>query len=106
MSGRLQISVLAVIGRSQRRDHLCELFWAIPDDPRASLRWSLTKLRRLLNRAGDECLTADRDSVFLDPARIDLDLRQFPYPGNGTLDELDTPTLEGLAGRFRGPFLA
>ena len=133
MSGRLQISVLgelriqrdgetvslppsrktralagylAVMGRSQRRDHLCEMFWEIPDDPRASLRWSLSKLRHLLNRRGDECLTADRDSVFLDPAGIDLDLRQLPYPDGGKLDALETPSLEELAGRFRGPFLA
>jgi pimeloyl-ACP methyl ester carboxylesterase/DNA-binding SARP family transcriptional activator len=103
---RALVAYLAVVGRSQRRDHLCELFWAIPDDPRASLRWSLTKLRRLLNQEGDECLTADRDSVFLDPARLDLDLRQLPYPDREALDELETQTLEGLAGRFRGPFLA
>src|SRR6266550_1249390 len=70
---RALLGYLAVIGRPLRRDHLCELFWTIPDDPRASLRWSLHKIRRITNIDGQECLTADNDRAFLDPHIIDLD---------------------------------
>jgi pimeloyl-ACP methyl ester carboxylesterase len=42
---------------------LCELFWDIPDDPRAALRWSLSKLRPILNADGCSRLVADRERV-------------------------------------------
>ena len=38
---RALLAYLALTGRSFRREHLCELLWEIPDDPRGSLRWSL-----------------------------------------------------------------
>jgi DNA-binding SARP family transcriptional activator len=33
----------------QSRQGLCDLLWDGPDDPRAALRWSLTKLRPLVD---------------------------------------------------------
>src|SRR4051794_41975352 len=45
---RALLAYLAVTNRRQRRDHLCQMFWEVPDDPRASLRWSLSKLRRAI----------------------------------------------------------
>jgi DNA-binding SARP family transcriptional activator len=49
--------------------------WNAPDDPRASLRWSLTKLRRALNEDGDEPrVRTDGSSVFLDTNKLDVDL--------------------------------
>ena len=35
---RALLAYLAVVGRPLRRDHLCELLWEAPDDPRAALR--------------------------------------------------------------------
>src|SRR6188508_2305255 len=46
---RALLAYLALNRRSFRREHLCELLWEIPDDPRGSLRWSLSKLRRLVD---------------------------------------------------------
>jgi len=46
---RALLAYLALTGRAFRREHLCELLWEIPDDPRGSLRWSLSKLRRLVD---------------------------------------------------------
>ena len=100
---RALIAYLAVLARPQRRDHLCEMFWDIPDDPRASLRWSLSKIRPILNHVNDQRLSADRETVALDPEAVDLDLRRLPYPGVGNLDDLRTPELEEMAGRFCGP---
>ena len=39
---------LLLNGKPVRRERLCELFFDIPDDPRAALRWSLSKIRSML----------------------------------------------------------
>ena len=75
--------------------------WDIPNDPRAALRWSLTKLRPLV---GDR-LHADRDSVMLETEGLDIDvlaLRRAVAAGPETLPPTE---LEALAGRVRGPAL-
>ena len=43
------LAYLALNRRTLRREHLCELLWEVPDDPRGSLRWSLSKLRQLVD---------------------------------------------------------
>ena len=71
---RALLAYLIVTDRPQRRERLCELFWDLPDDPRASLRWSLSKLRHVINDDDNERLTADRERVRFEPvgARTDL----------------------------------
>jgi DNA-binding SARP family transcriptional activator len=61
-------------GRPQPRQRLCELFWDGPDDPRAALRWSLTKIRPLIDETGGARLVADREHVAFETrgAKIDL----------------------------------
>src|SRR5258708_39925700 len=60
---RALLAYLILKGTPQRRDALCELLWEIPDDPRGALRWSLSKLRPLVNDHEIERLTADRERV-------------------------------------------
>src|SRR5438270_878183 len=48
------------------RQRLCDLLWDGPDDPRAALRWSLTKLRPVVDAAGIVRLNADRERVGFD----------------------------------------
>ena len=36
---RALLAYLSMNAGRQRREHLCELLWEIPDDPRGSLRW-------------------------------------------------------------------
>src|SRR5262245_9679602 len=64
---RALLAYLILRAAPQRRDTLCELFWDTPDDPRASLRWSLSKLRVLVNDEDTERLTADRERVAFEP---------------------------------------
>jgi len=72
---RAMLGYLVVIrGRPQPRQRLCELFWEGPDDPRAALRWSLTKIRPLLDEAKVTRLVADRDHVTLEPRGAAIDL--------------------------------
>jgi DNA-binding SARP family transcriptional activator len=70
--------------------------WEGPDDPRASLRWSLAKLRPLLG----EHLVAGRERVELMADGASIDIRELCTPASAT-----TATLEACAARFRGEFL-
>lgn len=72
---RALLAYLLVNGRAQRREHLCELFFDTTSDPRGSLRWSLTKLRKTLND-GAERLVTSSDMVSVDMDLIDLDIHQ------------------------------
>jgi DNA-binding SARP family transcriptional activator/pimeloyl-ACP methyl ester carboxylesterase len=103
---RALLAYLAVTNRRQRRDYLCQMFWAVPDDPRASLRWSLSKLRHLIATAEDDaCLQTDRDTVFLDAGRLEVDIMRVARITAKDLPAVSTPDLEDLAAQFRGRFL-
>ena len=71
---RALLAYLILKGTPQRRDALCELLWEIPDDPRAALRWSLSKLRPLVNDEATERLTADRERVAFEPHGAVIDV--------------------------------
>jgi TolB-like protein/DNA-binding SARP family transcriptional activator len=71
---RALLAYLALAERPLRRDELCELLWDTPGDPRAALRWSLTKLRALLRTGAIVALKADRDFVSLDFDQLSVDL--------------------------------
>lgn len=72
---RALLAYLALTSRPHRRDRLCEVFWEIPDDPRGALRWSLSKIRPLVNDADTVRLVADRERVALDGSGIEVDVR-------------------------------
>ncbi len=72
---RALLAYLAITGQSHRREHLCELFFDNTNDPRGALRWSLSKLRPLLQHDGASLLLADRDRVSLKMSGLILDTR-------------------------------
>ncbi|MGH8166315.1 MAG: AfsR/SARP family transcriptional regulator, partial [Woeseiaceae bacterium] len=85
-----------------RRERLCEIFWEVPDDPRASLRWSLCKLRSLVNEAGVTRIIADRETVAFDPAGARIDvfrLRGAMANGAASLDAGKLAELASIASR-------
>jgi DNA-binding SARP family transcriptional activator len=49
---RALLAYLALTRRPHRREQLCEIFWDVPDDPRGSLRWSLSRIRPLVDEPG------------------------------------------------------
>src|SRR6187431_2373674 len=73
---RALLAYLAVVDGPQRREHLCRMFWNTPNDPRGALRWSLSKIRRIVNVDGRDELVADRSGVALRSQAIALDLRR------------------------------
>jgi predicted ATPase/pimeloyl-ACP methyl ester carboxylesterase/DNA-binding SARP family transcriptional activator len=101
---RALLVYLACIGRPQRRERLCELFWDIPDDPRGALRWSLSKIRQILGPDGD-CLQADRNVVNLRSDSLFLDCAAVRSLTQQDLATASIEDLEQLAGLFRGRFI-
>jgi len=99
---RALLAYLALTGRAFRREHLCELLWEIPDDPRGSLRWSLSKLRRLVDDGARERIVADRLTVRLDTADVAIDVRALAEVAQGNLDTAPIETLEAAAARYCG----
>lgn len=79
---------LLQMAKPVRRERLCELFFDIPDDPRAALRWSLSKIRTMLCRHAD-ALQADRERVEIRRDRLLTDVEDMqswiagaPVPGD------------------------
>src|SRR5712692_10466262 len=70
---RALLAYLATSARPQMRAHLCELLWDGPDDPRAALRWSLTKIRPLLDEEGATRLVADHERAWFEPCGASVD---------------------------------
>jgi tetratricopeptide (TPR) repeat protein len=100
---RALLAYLAVVGRPQRRERLCEMFWEIPDDPRGALRWSLSKLRQVAGH--DTLVRADRNIVSLDPQMFGCDQHAIQSLAPDKIETLDVATLEKIAAEFRGDFL-
>lgn len=72
---RALLALLALTGRPHRRERLCEIFWDLPDDPRGSLRWALSKIRALVNDDRNR-IEADRERVALRLGPGELDLQE------------------------------
>lgn len=70
---RAILGFLALAPRPVSRQRLCEMFFDLPDDPRAALRWSLSKLRPLLDSDDKTRLVSERDTLRIDFAGAEVD---------------------------------
>ena len=102
---RALLAYLAVVDRPQPRERLCRMFWNVPDDPRGALRWSLSKIRQIVNIDGRDVLVTDRNGVALQSQSIALDLRQIKEISQHQLPSMGTAELEDAASLFKGGFL-
>ena len=100
---RALLAYLAFTARPHRRDRLCEVFWEIPDDPKGALRWSLSKIRPLVNDSGTERLQADRERVSLVSSDISIDLHQLTAKSQQS--DLSIAELKELLQQSQQPFL-
>jgi pimeloyl-ACP methyl ester carboxylesterase/DNA-binding SARP family transcriptional activator len=89
---RALLGYLATTGRPDRRDHLCRLFWEVPDDPKGALRWSLSKLRGVLG----EAIVADRETAALAPGAIEIDVAALRDAASHDLSRLGDEQIERL----------
>src|SRR6185369_7883869 len=83
----------------------CDLLWEGPDDPRAALRWSLAKLRPLVDDEGAPRLVADRERVALDAHGALIDVAAVRAEVGADPATADLATLRRAAARFHGEFL-
>jgi DNA-binding SARP family transcriptional activator len=104
------LAAAAVPGAAHSRTRLCELLWEGPADPRAALRWSLTKLRPLVDDdgGGGPRLCCDREHVRLlaTVPGTEIDLAAVRALLAGGLAQAPVDDLGRAAARFRGDFLA
>ncbi len=85
------LAYLLLTEKAHSREHLVDLLFERPDDPRAALRWTLTKLRKEL---GSDYIIADRKTVaFNFDGDYWLDVHAFE---GGDLDRYRGELLEGL----------
>ena len=102
---RALLAYLSMNPRRFRRDFLCDLLWEIPDDPRGSLRWSLSKLRQLVDDPKRQRVIADRSFVEIDATGVSIDAFDLQVLAGSGLMAADTASLETAAHRLRGNFL-
>lgn len=101
---RALLGYLVASRAPQSRQGLCDLFWDGPDDPRAALRWSLTKLRPLVDDPGVTRLVADREHVAFGCLEAAVDIFEAlaavgPNPETASTDALRSATA-AVAGDF------
>lgn len=102
---RALLGYLVLAGGPVDRIALCDLLWDGPGDPRAALRWSLSKLRPLVDDGSHERIVADRAHVAFDAAGAVIDAdRVEALLGAGT-EGLPFPALEEAVRLLRGEFL-
>jgi DNA-binding SARP family transcriptional activator len=107
---RLLLAYLALSpGRAQARERLAGLLWSDRAEAQArdSLKQSLACMRQAFRQTGLDPLRADRDSVTLEPDRIESDALEFTALATAStrLDHAAAlyrgELLEGVAGAFR-----
>ena len=103
---RALLAYLVMKASPQRRDSLCEVLWELPDDPRAALRWSLTKLRPVVNDDDAERLVADRERAGFVTLGAKVDFEDIQSACVSGLGKYDIVALKALAAKIRGHLLA
>jgi DNA-binding SARP family transcriptional activator len=102
---RALLGFLALAPRAQPREKLCDLLWEGPGDPRAALRWSLAKLRPLVDDAGRARVVADGDGAALALAPGELDLAEVRALAGASPAAAAPEALRRAAALFRGELL-
>lgn len=87
--------------RALSRSALCDLLWEDAEDPRAALRWSLSKIRTAL---GPERLLADRNTVAVQRDTIVTDVATLEAVSS-RLDSAPRDELIRIQALLRGEFL-
>jgi pimeloyl-ACP methyl ester carboxylesterase/DNA-binding SARP family transcriptional activator len=102
---RALLAYLVLTARPHRRERLCRLLWNIPDDPRGALRWSLSRLRPLVDEPAHLRIVADRDSVRFERAGVTIDIVALRAGLAADLSAVPTEELRRALTEFRGEFL-
>ncbi len=102
---RALLGYLIATGQAHRRERLCDLLWDGPDDPRAELRWSLSKIRSVLDGQAGVRLVADRERVGVESDGAVADLAAVRSLLGGNVSTVPVDALRAAAELFGGEFL-
>ena len=102
---RALVAYLALAPRPMTRSQLCELLWDVPNDPRGELRWSLSKVRTLVDERGRRRVQTRGDTVWLDLADCLVDAIEVGRAARGGIETLPPDRQRALAALFTGDFL-
>jgi DNA-binding SARP family transcriptional activator len=102
---RALLAYLAVTARPHSRDRLCAMFWSVPDDPRAALRWSLSRMRSLVDEPECRRIMADREKVGFDLGRVAVDILSLRSVAQHGADAISTDDLRQASQTLEGDFL-
>ncbi|SHF27989.1 transcriptional activator domain-containing protein [Modicisalibacter ilicicola DSM 19980] len=101
---RALLAYLVATGGPHRRQWLCDLLWEGPNDPRGELRWSLAKIRPLLDIGGTIRLETDRSRVAFASPKAVVDLTTVRELLND-IPNASLATLRAAIALFQGEFL-
>jgi DNA-binding SARP family transcriptional activator/Flp pilus assembly protein TadD len=99
---RALFAYLVLAPRAIARSQLCDLLWDLPDDPRAELRWCLTKIRRFFDDRDRPRVRTDEDFVQLDCSDCSVDARAVARALERGVDALPVAEVRSLAALFDG----
>lgn len=100
---RALLALLALEPKPHTRAALCEWIWPETADPRAGLRWSLTKLRDVLPEGSVDLLEATREAVSINWSDVRTDIATVTELLESP-DQTELETLIEYENRFeRGP---
>lgn len=102
---RALFAYLALALRAVGRSNLCELLWDVPDDPRAELRWCLSKLRRVLDEPHRQRIATSEDAITLDLSDCFVDAIEIAAAAQAGIASLAPAQLQTLSKLFVGDFL-
>ena len=102
---RALLGFLVVTGTPHLRERLCDLLWQGPNNPRAALRWSLTKIRSLLDVGSIKRVVADREHVAFEGNHAECDWLVARAAMAGGVKAVPIDTLRSAAASFRGELL-
>src|SRR5262245_35530909 len=99
------LAYLVLTGRPHRRDRLCQLLWDVADDPRGALRWSLSRIRALVDEPSRARVVARKDTVSFEAQGALVDILALKARAAAGLEGATTEELLALAAEFRGELL-
>jgi len=102
---RALLAYLALGPGPVSRSRLTDLLWDVPNDPRGELRWSLSKLRGVLDDDDRRRVVTSDDRIALDLSDGVVDAIEIDRAVRGGLAEVPRPQLVDLAALFGGDFL-
>jgi len=102
---RALLAYLALARRPVSREQLCDLLWDVPNDPRGELRWSLSKLRGLLDDESRPRVLTPGDAVLLDLSDCFVDAQEIARAADQGIETLAIERLRELAALFGGEFV-